>query len=60
MFHVGNLQAFRSTSFWIFIGMYSIYDIENAEEKNKEEKVALCVYEIMQYMITPSCFLHEG
>lgn len=28
-------------------GIYSIYDIDNVE-KSKEEKVVLCVYEIMQ------------
>lgn len=40
-------------------GIYSIYDIDNAE-KNKEEKVVLCVYEIMQYIITRLAFFMKA
>lgn len=40
-------------------GICSIYDVEDAE-KNKEEKVVLCVYEITQYIITHLAFFMKA
>lgn len=40
-------------------GIYSIHDIDNAE-KNKEEKVVLCAYKIMQYIITRLAFFMKA
>lgn len=59
MFRVDNYSRdLEILHFESFFGMYSTYDTENAEEN--KERSCVSVYEIMRYIVTPSCFLYEG